>query len=212
MLGKNINYKLYFKCIMLNTNFSFIEKLAQYSNSKDVFIPTKYLYFVALHLRFSSLFYSSQLVDIFSYEVPCTSDSHIKSGGGDLRLNNKNSVFKQGSGSVVVYNFHILQSQTRIFVFVKGSSSLSSKANVTTGTKFIQSLSEIFFAANWLEREVSELSGVSFLGKKDIRNLMLQYGDSSTPFKKSYPSIGTTEMFYNPIKDTLTQNPVSVQI
>jgi NADH:ubiquinone oxidoreductase subunit C len=41
---------------------------------------------------------------------------------------------------------------------------------------------------------------------------MLQYGDSSHPFKKSFPSIGLKEMFYDPIKDTIVQNPLSVQL
>jgi len=41
---------------------------------------------------------------------------------------------------------------------------------------------------------------------------MLQYGDSTAPFQKSFPSIGVKELFYNPVKDTLVQNPVTVQI
>jgi len=74
------------------------------------------------------------------------------------------------------------------------------------------SISELFYSANWLEREVSELSGVAFLGKKDLRNLMLQYGDSSAPFQKSFPTVGLKEMFYSPIADTIIQNPVTLQI
>lgn len=41
---------------------------------------------------------------------------------------------------------------------------------------------------------------------------MLQYGDTTTPFKKSFPTVGLKEMFYNPVKDTIIQNPVSLQI
>lgn len=74
------------------------------------------------------------------------------------------------------------------------------------------SISELYFASNWLERESSELHGISFSGKKDLRNLMLQYGDSSAPFQKSFPTVGLKEMYYNPIKDTIIQNPVLLQI
>jgi len=63
-----------------------------------------------------------------------------------------------------------------------------------------------------LEREVAELSGINIKDKKDLRNLMLQYGDSSSPFQKSFPSIGLKEMYYNPIKDTIIQNRLSIQI
>ena len=41
---------------------------------------------------------------------------------------------------------------------------------------------------------------------------MLQYGDSSFPFKKLFPTIGLKEMYYEPVKDTLIQNPVTVQL
>jgi NADH:ubiquinone oxidoreductase subunit C len=56
------------------------------------------------------------------------------------------------------------------------------------------------------------MHGVSFAGKKDLRNLMLQYGDTTAPFQKSFPTIGVREIFYNPIKDTVIQSPVSVQL
>ena len=53
--------------------------------------------------------------------------------------------------------------------------------------------------------------GICFKGKKDLRNLMLQYGDSSAPFRKSYPSIGLKETLYDSVTDTLVQVPVSIQ-
>jgi len=41
---------------------------------------------------------------------------------------------------------------------------------------------------------------------------MLQYGDTSIPFQKLFPSIGLKELYYDPVKDTLIQNPVTLQI
>lgn len=41
---------------------------------------------------------------------------------------------------------------------------------------------------------------------------MLQYGDSNAPFQKSFPTIGLKEMYYNPLKDTIIQAPISLQI
>jgi len=73
------------------------------------------------------------------------------------------------------------------------------------------SITEIFTNANWLEREVAELHGIFFSGKKDLRNLLLQYGDTSAPMQKSFPTIGTREIFYDAVSDLLVQNPVSVQ-
>ena len=144
-----------------------------------------------MHLRFSSMFYSTQLVDIFSYEVPNISKDFYS-------LNNN---------SILVYNFNSIFNQDRYFFFCSNIKKVDSLQQQS-----ISSISEIFMAANWLERENSELHGVSFSGKKDLRNLLLQYCDSSFPFQKSFPSVGLKEMFYNPVKDTLIQSQVSLQI
>jgi NADH:ubiquinone oxidoreductase subunit C len=75
----------------------------------------------------------------------------------------------------------------------------------------ILSITELFSNANWLEREVAELNGVFFSGKKDLRNLMLQYGDTNSPFQKFFPSIGIKEISYDSINDLLLQTPISIQ-
>jgi hypothetical protein len=75
----------------------------------------------------------------------------------------------------------------------------------------LNSITELFLNANWLEREISELHGIFFLGKKDLRNLMLPYGDTSSPMRKSFPSIGIKEIFYDSTTDLLIQTPVSLQ-
>ena len=166
--------------------------------------------------------YSAQLTDIFSYEVPRghffttgRSESPVADNfGTDANTHSfsKYALSSKGVASVVVYNFHILNTQERLYIFVTSDASIPTFSNVFRKSSKVTSLTELFFAANWLEREVSELSGVSIKDKKDLRNLMLQYGDSSAPFQKSFPSVGLKEMFYNPIKDTIIQNPVSLQL
>lgn len=155
---------------------------------------------MSFHFRFSSLFYSSQLTDIFSYELP-------SNGNKKNKLSSKKSLT-----SLVVYNFHILSTQDRIFIFVNTQFSIPKNTALVDVPNKMLSVSELFFSANWLEREVSELHAINFSGKKDLRNLMLQYGDSTAPFQKAFPTIGLKEMFYNPIKDTIIQNPISIQI
>ena len=194
----NKNYKLYLKCILSNENYAFVSNLDNNVKNVNLLLTIKSLYYLTFHFRFSSLFYSSQLVDIFAYEIPLTSALNIES--------------KKSNSSIVVYNFHILNTQNRFFFFTKVGSSFTRKGGVLQSHQTVPSIAELFFAANWLEREVSELHSLNFNGKKDLRNLMLQYGDSTGPFQKSFPSIGTKEMFYNPIKDTIIQNPVSLQI
>ena len=88
----------------------------------------------------------------------------------------------------------------------------SPKMFLELSSPLAKSLGELYPNSVWLEREVSELHAVTFEGKVDVRNLMLQYGDSNAPFRKSFPSIGTREMFYDGVSDVISQGPVSTQI
>ena len=181
----NFNYKIFLKCILSGANYSFISNYLHERKNHSVIIGSSKLYFLTLHVRFSSVFYSCQLIDIFAYEIPYSAL--------DCSLSKKSS-------SVIGYNFHSFRNQDRFTVFTYSL------------LKPVYSITELFSSANWLERELHEMQGLVVLGKKDIRNLMLQYGDSSSPLKKSFPSIGFKETFYDPLKDVVIQNPVSLQI
>lgn len=66
-------------------------------------------------------------------------------------------------------------------------------------------------SANWAEREVYEMHGIFYIGKKDLRNILLQFGDTSAPMQKSFPSVGMREIFYDLISDWIIQQPISLQ-
>jgi NADH:ubiquinone oxidoreductase subunit C len=144
---------------------------------------------------------------MFAYEVMSFVPTSAKTRDNLLKFNSSSPA----QSTIVVYNFHSFHTQDRFFLFTQNYASLVKSKFLSTNSS-IDSIAELFPAANWLEREVAELHGVSFFGKKDLRNLMLQYGDSTAPFQKSFPSIGVREMFYSPIKDTLIQNNLSVQL
>ena len=106
--------------------------------------------------------------------------------------------------STLVYQFHTLSVEERVTLFVTSQGSRSAFSPKTIGDLFVTSV--------WLEREVNEMHGLAFDKKQDLRNLMLQYGDSSAPFRKAYPSIGTRELGFDSVTDTLVQNPISTQL
>ena len=193
------NNKIFFKYILNNLSFTFVNNFLQKSKNITLLINNSSLTYLMVHFRLSSVFYSSQLVDIFSYEI-ASAKSPANSNNYSLPLS-----------TITVYNIHSLYSQDRFFIFVNNTGTSGLNFNNTSITT-LDSIAELYPSANWLEREVSELNGITFSGKKDLRNLMLQYGDSSAPFKKSFPSIGLKEMYYEPLKDTLVQNPITVQL
>jgi len=197
----NLNFKLFFKYILWKINFSFSSNLSQRSKNINIVISNSHLFYLCTHLKLATPFYTTQLSDMLAYEVLHSFSSSV----------NKPNLWSKAQNTIIVYNFHSFYSQNRIFLFTQTS-------NSTTKSKFLKindasdSIAELFPAANWLEREISELHGINFTGKKDLRNLMLQYGDTTSPFQKLFPSIGVKELFYDPLKDTLVQKNVSVQL
>ena len=179
--------KLFFTKVLQKFPYLFLANKNFRTKGLTLLVPDYMLYYVCLHLKLATSSRFSQLVEIFAYENPVSTSQE-----------------KGSYGSIVVYHFHNLFSQDRLFVFttgLKGNSSPSPK-----------SITELFTTAWWLEREAGEMHGICFEGKKDLRNLMLQYGDSSAPFRKSYPSIGVKEIIFDSVTDNIVQTPISIQI
>lgn len=170
--------------------FAFLQNTTFRTKNLHLLLPDYLLYYTALHVKLSSRTTDSQLVDIFGYENPLSASSA--------------TLAPNTATSVLVYHFHNLFSQERLYLF---ACSLSSSHHPSP-----KSVDELYASSWWLEREAGELGGLCFEHKKDLRNLMLQYGDASAPFKKSYPSIGFKEVVFDSVTDTVVQVPVSIQV
>jgi NADH-quinone oxidoreductase subunit C len=203
-----LNFKLFFKYVFWKINYAFVTNLSQRSKNTNIVISNNSLFYSCTHLKMASIFYNTQLCDMLAYEVLNQGSTNINTKN---KLNQKYSNWTKAQDTIVVYNFHSLMTQHRFFLFTHTNNSFV-KSKFLSKNDSSDSIAELFSAANWLEREIAELHGVSFAGKKDLRNLMLQYGDTSSPFQKLFPSIGLKELFYDPLKDTLVQKNVSVQL
>jgi hypothetical protein len=113
----NLNYKLFFKYILFHTNQVFLKYLQRNDKNLNIYINESNLYFLTLHLKLSSLFYSTQLSDMFAYETPNNVNIDNAEKGNKIALVNN---------SIIVYNFHSILFQQRFFIFVI----LNSKQNI----------------------------------------------------------------------------------
>lgn len=149
-------------------------------------VPPSYLTFIATHIRLSSPFARSRVVDCYAYESPSDAPSP--------------------SPSLLTLNFLFASPSPQMLVLItcplRGAGEVSS---------YPSSISTLFATTNWLERELGEMHGVEFKLKDDSRNLMLPYGDSSAPLQKCLPSIGLREIFYDSLIDSVSSRPVSIQ-
>ncbi len=75
----------------------------------------------------------------------------------------------------------------------------------------IDSVTEIWPAANWFEREAFDLYGIIFGGHPDLRRILTDYGFIGNPFRKDFPLTGYVEMRYDAEQKRVIYQPVSIE-
>ncbi len=75
----------------------------------------------------------------------------------------------------------------------------------------IASVTGIWNSAAWYEREAFDLFGIVFEGHPDLRRILTDYGFVGHPFRKDFPLIGQVEMRYDPEKQRVVYQPVSIE-
>jgi NADH-quinone oxidoreductase subunit C len=75
----------------------------------------------------------------------------------------------------------------------------------------LASVSEVWPAAAWFEREAFDLYGIMFDGHPDLRRILTDYGFIGHPFRKDFPISGYVEMRYDPEQKRVIYQPVSIE-
>jgi NADH-quinone oxidoreductase subunit C len=82
---------------------------------------------------------------------------------------------------------------------------------VADARPLVDSVHDIWAAADWFEREAFDLFGILFKGHPDLRRLLTDYGFIGHPFRKDFPLIGNVEMRYDAAKGRVVYEPVSIE-
>jgi NADH-quinone oxidoreductase subunit C len=75
----------------------------------------------------------------------------------------------------------------------------------------IASLTDVWSAANWYEREAFDFFGILFEGHNDLRRILTDYGFIGHPFRKDFPVSGYVEMRYDPEQKRVIYQPVTIE-
>jgi NADH-quinone oxidoreductase subunit C len=107
----------------------------------------------------------------------------------------------EGPRFAVVYHLLSLSrnSRVRVRTFIDGE------------VPMVDSVVNIWNAANWYEREAFDLFGIVFDGHPDLRRLLTDYGFVGHPFRKDFPISGNVEMRYDERKRRVVYEPVSIE-
>jgi NADH-quinone oxidoreductase subunit C len=75
----------------------------------------------------------------------------------------------------------------------------------------VPSVIDVWNGANWFEREAFDLYGIMFEGHPDLRRILTDYGFIGHPFRKDFPLSGNVEVIYDPEKQRVVYQPVSIE-
>ena len=74
----------------------------------------------------------------------------------------------------------------------------------------VASVSGLWSAANWFEREAFDLFGIVFDGHNDLRRILTDYGFEGHPFRKDFPLTGYVELRYSEEDKRVVYQPVEL--
>ena len=100
----------------------------------------------------------------------------------------------------IVYHFLSFKNNARIRVKIEISEN-----------EAIQSITQIFPAANWFEREAFDMYGIQFTDHPDLRRILTDYGFEGYPLRKDFPLTGNVEVRYDEMEKKVIYEPVKLQ-
>ena len=98
-------------------------------------------------------------------------------------------------------------------IYILLSLSLNKRILVKTSIiegKNIDSITSIYNAADWYERECYDLFGIKFDNHPDLRRIMTDYNFEGHPLRKDFPLTGHTEVHYNDLEKKVVYEPVKL--
>ena len=187
-------------------------------NEITVEVAAENLVAVATELRDDSQFQFQQLLDVcgvdysqFGRDEWLTEDASrsgfsrgvAAASAGRLQFGDElESLTPQGRRFAAVYHLISYAHNRRLRLRVYASDDDFPMIPTVTG---------IWASADWYEREAFDLFGILFSGHPDLRRILTDYGFVGHPFRKDFPLVGNVEMRYDPERERVVYEPVSIE-
>jgi len=170
-------------------------------------VPSGKLLEVATALRDDEIFGFDQMIDLCGVDYGAYGQSEWEtedassSGFGRGVDRDEAPLVEQDKRFMVAYQLLSVANNMR----------LRMRVYATGEPPLVDSVVDIWSCADWFEREAFDLFGILFNGHPDLRRILTDYGFIGHPFRKDFPLIGQVEMRYDPAKQRVVYEPVSIE-
>lgn len=172
--------------ILEKMNILFWNSKSLTPNSYICLINYKWFYLLNIILRNELFLNSSFLVENTAIDVRFANN-----------FNNKLNLFFTNNKVLNSYLYYFLTLKMKIMFLVTLNNN---------NKPFMYSIDKIYANANWLERETSEMYGILYYFKHDMRKLLLDYSKTENPLLKDFSSEGIQDVFYNFFENQISIN------
>ena len=98
-----------------------------------------------------------------------------------------------------------------VYLLLSHENNLRIVINIYIDEKIVvPSITKIFPSANWMEREIFDMYGISYKDHPDLRRILTDYGFEGHPLRKDFPLSGYTEVRYNEDRKKVISEPVKL--
>ena len=77
--------------------------------------------------------------------------------------------------------------------------------------EIVPTITKIYPASNWMEREVFDMYGITFKDHPDLRRILTDYGFNGYPLRKDFPLTGHNEVRYSEDEKKVIYEPVKLE-